>query len=344
MTTRVKELYSSSEPAQRNNGDQMIKSSTSSNDQKAVSSAVSRKKNVIIAVIIVVVIVVITAILVLVVATSVAVAVSPCDRGKCQASPLASCSSVSMDSASGYYWVKSSDGDPVEVFCDTSGPCGIPGSWMKVVKLDIENQSSTCPKSMCLNTDVKRFCKICTFAPSCSSDIFSTENVPYSKVCGKIIAYQVGTPNAFFLGLNQTSKSINEIYVDGVSLTHGRPRKHIWTFAADHTEDLSYIRGCPCNSHFQSTPINLPDFVGSDYFCDTADKKGLQFNVIFTGNLLWDGTGCGPFNSCCSFNNPPWFYKELPDLSTEGIEMRVCRSETQINEDIAIKIVEIYVQ
>ena len=313
------------EPAQTNNMTELIESIASSSDQRAVS----RKKKVIITVIIVV----ITVILVLVVATSVAVSLfipkNACDRGKCKASPLASCSSVSMDSASGYYWVKTSDGHAVEVFCDTSGPCGIPGSWMKVVQLDIDNQSSTCPRSLCLDAYVKRFCKICTFAPSCSSDGFSTENVRYSKVCGKIIAYQIGTPNAFAISLNQTSKSINEIYVEGVSLTHGRPRKHIWTFAADHTENNTYIGGCPCSSHLQRTPTNPPDFVGSDYFCDTADKRGLQFGVIFTGNLLWDGTGCSFINSCCSFNNPPWFYRELPDLSTQGIEMRVCRDETQ---------------
>ena len=238
-----------------------------------------------------------------------------------------------MDSPSGYYWVKSSDGHAVKLFCDTSGPCGFPGSWMRVVKLDMENQSNRCPKSLCLNTNIKRSCKICVFAPSlCSSEIYSTKGITYSKVCGKIIAYQIGTPNAFLVSPDKTAKLLNETYVDGVSLTYGRPRKHIWTFAADHTENHTWLRGCPCNTYLQE-PVYPPDFVGNDYFCDTADTRGLEYDTIFTDDPLWDGTGCGHNNNCCSFNHPPWFYKELSSSTSDSIEMRVCRGGTEIDED-----------
>ena len=267
----------------------------------------------------------------------------PCEKGECVSNPLPSCSSLPKESASGYYWVNSSDGHAVEVFCDTSEPCGSPGSWMRVVKLDMDKHSNRCPKTLCLDTNYKRRCRICTYAPSCSSEVYNTEKITYSKVCGKIIAYQIGTPNAFFIGLNKTAKSINEIYVDGVSLTHGRPRKHIWTFAADHTENYTFLNGCPCNSYLQN-PTNPPDFVSNDYFCDTADTRGLQYNIIFIGDPLWDGTGCGHNNDCCSFNQPPWFYKKLPASTVDNIEMRVCRGGYRNNEDIALKIVEIYVQ
>ncbi len=35
--------------------------------------------------------------------------------------------------------------------------------------------------------------------------------------------------------------------------------------------------------------------------------------ILFHGNdpLAVDGAGCGPLNTCCSFNNPPWFYKKV---------------------------------
>ena len=87
-------------------------------------------------------------------------------------------------------------------------------------------------------------------------------------------------------------------------------------------------------------------FVGMDYFCDT----GLQ--TFDSGNLpgflsadpLWDGEGCEAPNTCCSFNTPPWFYKQLPQPTTDDIEMRVCRDEDASNEDIAIEMIEIYVQ
>ncbi len=54
---------------------------------------------------------------------------------------------------------------------------------------------------------------------------------------------------------------------------------------------------------------------------------------------LWDGAGCGPLNTCCTFNNPPWFYKELPEPTTDDIEMRVCQDHGSIDEEIAIDII-----
>ena len=59
---------------------------------------------------------------------------------------------------------------------------------------------------------------------------------------------------------------------------------------------------------------------------------------------LWDGAGCGATSTCCSFNTPPWFYKQLPQPTTDDIEMRVCKNEKASNEDIAIEMFEIYIQ
>ena len=72
---------------------------------------------------------------------------------------------------------------------------------------------------------------------TCSSDIFSVDGVPYSKVCGKIRAYQVRFPDAFGLR-NPSDINIDANYVDGVSLTHGSSqRQHIWTFSCAANED-----------------------------------------------------------------------------------------------------------
>ncbi len=56
---------------------------------------------------------------------------------------------------------------------------------------------------------------------------------------------------------------------------------------------------------------------------------------------MWDGAGCGPLKTCCTFNNSPWFYKKLPEPTIDDIEMRVCVDEAHTNEDIAV---DIYVQ
>ena len=73
----------------------------------------------------------------------------------------------------------------------------------------------------------------------------------YSKVCGRVIAYQFCSPGAFNIPhLNPQPHSIDENYVEGVSITHGQPRSHIWTLAAGVTEG-TYRSGpgpdCPCS-------------------------------------------------------------------------------------------------
>ncbi len=41
---------------------------------------------------------------------------------------------------------------------------------------------------------------------------------------------------------------------------------------------------------------------------------------------------------------PPLFYKELPETTTDDIEMRVCVDEAHLNENIAVEEIDIYMQ
>ena len=53
--------------------------------------------------------------------------------------------------------------------------------------------------------------------------------------------------------------------------------------------------------------------------------------------------GCGGTSTCCQFNNPPWFCKQLPQPTTDDIELRLCANGSYFNdEDIAIEQVELY--
>ncbi len=80
--------------------------------------------------------------------------------------------------------------------------------------------------------------------------------------------------------------------------------------------------------------------MGNVYFCDTGSSGRYQNNRFDGGDPLWDGAGCGPLNTC-SFNNPPWFYKEQPEPTTDDIEMRVCSDEFRHQEDFAIENIDI---
>ncbi len=264
-------------------------------------------------------------------------------QGKSQDFPASSCAAIHLihpSSSSGYYWVTSSNGSAVCVYCDMTRSCGgITGGWTRVVSLDMRDNSTQCPSGLrekIIDGTTIRICVNRNTNASCSSDIFSTYNLPYSNVCGQIRAYQFGHTDAFFT----SEVTIDGIYVDGVSLTHGHPRQHIWTFAAALDEVQFHTPSvCPCFNVSGYTPP--PSFVGNDYFCDTGSSGHFQSS---SEDPLWDGEGCEGTNMCCLFNDPPWFYKKLPKTTSDDIEMRVCRSETNSGEDVAVELIEIYLQ
>ena len=92
--------------------------------------------------------------------------------------------------------------------------------------------NTQCPSTLTQRIDSnKRTCAVDANSGSCVHVMNLTNTtIEYSRVCGKIKAYQVGSPDAFRSITNR--HSIDSNYVDGISLTYGRPRKHIWTFAA----------------------------------------------------------------------------------------------------------------
>ena len=144
---------------------------------------------------------------------------------------------------------------------------------------------------------------------------------------------------------NNRALTIDQAYVDGISITHGKnPRNHIWTFAVALQETLQYpYTLCPCTNIHNHLTIPIPPYVGNDYFCDTASSQHYEVR-FYPNDPLWDGQGCGQLNTCCSFNNPPWFMKQLPASTHDNIEMRLCADSPRSDEDITFETLELYVQ
>ena len=253
--------------------------------------------------------------------------------------PAPSCAALHPSSPSGYYCVRASNGSAVHVYCDMTRSCGnITGGW--VTELDMTNSSHQCPSGLAQHNDSDiRTCRRMESSGGCSSVMI---NIPYSysRVCGRVIAYQVGTTNAIE---HRSNTTLEDDYVDGVSLTHGEPRQHVWTLAAGHQEDGNLRSNCPCVT--DPDVRRLPTFVGNDYFCEAGvEIRNKSTTLVYADDPLWDGDGCISSNPYGSFNNPPWFFKQLPQPITDSLEMRVCRNEDVCNEDIALESVEIYVQ
>jgi len=227
--------------------------------------------------------------------------------------------------------------------------CGCTGGWRRVVFLNMTNTSHVCPTGLNLTTHSRRTCgRAHSGHHSCSSTTFSVGGSQYSRVCGRALAYRFGWNYGFYGYHGYQQQGINGQYVDGLSLTHGAPgsRQHIWTFASGlFTGGRSSIYPkyrCPCDNGNTSLP---PQFVGNDYFCESTQPESDWGTHIFYPNAtLWDGQVCEGGGTCCKFNNPPWFTKNLGNHTTDRIELRLCLHDDASDSDIALEQLELYVQ
>ena len=151
--------------------------------------------------------------------------------------PATSCKEIfdlGLRSPSGFYWIRGTDNAAKHVYCDMERSCnGVAGGWMRVASIDMTDTSSTCPSGLRTLTSPRRLCAKNIDGPGCSSAVLPVQGVQYSRVCGKVIGYQQGSPDAFHPYIRGGQRTIDSRYVDGISLTHGTsPRKHIWTFVS----------------------------------------------------------------------------------------------------------------
>ena len=256
--------------------------------------------------------------------------------------PAKSCREIlqcNPSSRSGYYWLKSTSTDSQEVYCsmDTTY-CNITGGWMRLAYFNMTEPGVSCPSSL---RQINKPTKLCGrhTAPGCSGVTFPTDGIRYSKICGQARGYQYSSPDGFA----HSSNNINSSYVEGIAITYGSPRQHLWTYAAGLSDDYKYnMVNCPCAKYPGSDP---PDFVGLDYYCESGITGRWQDNQrIALEDPLWDGDGCGPDNSCCNQTGMPWFYRTLPQEVGDDIEVRLCGSDDINNEEAYLELVEIFVQ
>ena len=237
----------------------------------------------------------------------------------------------------------SSTTEPVTTITPTTLPtelCGGPG-WRRVAFINMTDPNQDCPQGLNLTDYPIRSCgRTHTQAHDCSSVVFLINGSQYSQVCGRVTAYRWGD-NFGFAGYHLNRLAINSAYVDGLSLTHGLPPTHIWTFASgffsgNGSDAAPYYR-CPCDPGNNYTS---PSFVENDYFCDSVAKvdNDLRF---YPDNVLWDGQDL--LNPCYGLNNPPWFNTTLPVPTAEDIELRMCFFSDVSASNIAITILEIFV-
>ena len=133
------------------------------------------------------------------------------------------------------------------LFPENDRPCGCGGpGWTRLAYLNMTNLTEQCPLNWDLHTSPVRACGGSNNLICDSATFDNTNGIRYSQVCGRIIGYQKDTPEAF--GSANSGQDIDDPYVDGVSLTHGSPREHVWTFAAARDETIQTDYVCPCTN------------------------------------------------------------------------------------------------
>ena len=154
-----------------------------------------------------------------------------------------------------------------------------------------------------------------------------------------VIGYQKGTTDAFnsYSGL---SESVDYPYVDGVSITYGTPRKHIWTYALGYSE-VGSSNSCPCAISAGPWP---PSFVHENYYCESGSYGSSGGSPYYIRDPVWDGEGCPSKKSCCSEPNLPWFYRQIPLTSDKNLEARICQNEHYSNEGVLVREIKLYIQ
>ena len=276
--------------------------------------------------------------LILVMLFTIALANEDKTLGLSEANPAGSCNEIYQRNPTsrgtiGQYWIKTNEG-LFRVTCNMQLKCGgVEGGWMQVVDVDM-NRDDSCPGTWHKITTPRRLCL--GYVAGCSSAHFYVKGVSYEHICGQAKGYQKGTPD----GYAPKSLSIDGIYVDGISITLGSPRKHVWTYVNGVSDDRSDANSCPCATHPGPSP---PAFVGNDYYCESGDVGTTDRNTYYLSDPLWDGTGCTSGNSCCAQIGMPWFYRKLPVCVAEDFEVRICKDSPHSDEDIAVEKLELYV-
>ena len=218
--------------------------------------------------------------------------------------------------------------------------CGA-GEWHRVVYLNMSDPAQRCPSNWRERTySGIRTCDRPQYW-SCPGTIYPISHT-YSKVCGRVIGYQYGSPDAFATALRRGS-TINQPYLDGISITQGNPRTHIWSYAVGASENGSCTHiNCPCSNGDQPPP----SFVGNNYYCESAHQGDCWINdIFFATDPLWDGQQCDNEDTCCTgTNTPPWFSVDLPNSSSDDLEVRICHDQDTSDEGSFVQLLELYIQ
>ena len=261
---------------------------------------------------------------------------TPCADGTTEDTAATSCAEVyrcNQSAESGIYWLKSH-----KAYCDMQTVhCGIKGGWMRIAYINMSNDKSTCPSPLVQHSSKKLCGRSTDSSPTALT--FPTFGIGYNHICGQVVGYQHYSMDGF-----KRRASIDSHYVDGISITYGSPKQHVWTYAVGLSDDFDYggRYNCPCAKY---PGPSAPAFVGQHFYCESGGQGHYsRNNRLLLDDPLWDGKGCSEGNGCCGNAGMPWFCRTLPREAREDVDVRLCSDQARSNEDVLLEVLELYVQ
>ena len=224
----------------------------------------------------------------------------------------------------------------------TQSHCGA-GLWWRVAYLDMTEPLQQCPSAWReYNTSGVRACGRPVNSTGSCAAVFYFTNCQYSRVCGRVLGYQVASPDAF-KQVNNNGKDLDGGDLDGVIISHGACQNYIWSYAAGLTERSTNYRrsNCPCSTEAGTEP---PASIRDNYYCESGNPNDMfEKGQLYSSDPLWDGQQCE--GTCCTgTKSPPWFSVQLPTPTTDIIEVSICCDQGTMDEDTPVELIEIYVQ
>ena len=258
---------------------------------------------------------------------------------------LLSCKDIKAilpNSLTGVYHVNSRT-----IYCNMDTLCNVNGGgWTRIGYLDMTLNTGSCPSTFGqFEQNGVRVCRRSSNTPSCNSVIFQSNDLSYSQICGKVTAYQYRAPDAV-ANVGSRINDLNSYYLDGISITRGSPRQHVWSLMAGLFENS--VPGydwanCPCAT---GSPQSVQSFIGNNYYCESGNPNVIVENRLYSNDELWDGQNCSSNEaSCCTAPGQPWFHRDYgKSTTTDNIELRLCGDNGWADEDTMITKYEIYIK
>ena len=234
--------------------------------------------------------------------------------------------------------------------------CGKDGPWTRIGYLDMSESLHNCPlnwEEYAQDTGGIRTCQRRSSGASCDSVIIPSTDIQYTEICGRVVGYQYASPDAVYSN-GQDINSYN--YVDGVSITRGTPRQHVWTLMAglNQNGEYGYYSQCPCYTGCGGRSCSqwrkAQSFIGNDWYCESGNNDYYTWNYkSYMSDPLWDGQGCSTDEfACCAQKSgqppQPWFYKFIPGGTKDNLEIRICADEDKYYADVLVTMYELYVK